>query len=173
LLHASFRPRLATTPLRFANPSPPSGWVKDFHLQAVDHARHTRHWPAFSSRPFLPSDCDVHSVASRHPTSYTPTATRTPHRKVTSGLMVGSRRRRASGRRSRAISRIGSLQRAREEKPRRSMSEWKRSRWTPQKPIPIGAAVYAGRFRSSSTLLRSRWKLSAGNYRVLTRPLKN
>src|SRR6266487_1624988 len=42
LLRASFRPRLATTPLRFANPSPPSGWTEDFHLQAVDHARHTR-----------------------------------------------------------------------------------------------------------------------------------
>src|SRR5262249_11512139 len=41
LLHASFRPRLAATPLRFANPSPPSGWIEDFHLQAVDHARHT------------------------------------------------------------------------------------------------------------------------------------
>jgi hypothetical protein len=41
LLHASFRPRLATTPLRFANPSPPSGWIEDSHLQAVDHARHT------------------------------------------------------------------------------------------------------------------------------------
>src|SRR5947207_5048010 len=41
LLHASFRPRLATTPLRFANPSPPSGWIKDFHLQTTDHARHT------------------------------------------------------------------------------------------------------------------------------------
>jgi len=41
LLHASFRPRLATTPLRFTNPSPPSGWVEDFHLQAVEHARHT------------------------------------------------------------------------------------------------------------------------------------
>ena len=41
LLHASFRPRLATTPLRFANPSPPSGWIEDFHLQAVVHARHT------------------------------------------------------------------------------------------------------------------------------------
>ena len=27
-------------PLRFTNPSPPSGWVKDFHLQAVGHARH-------------------------------------------------------------------------------------------------------------------------------------
>ena len=41
LLHASFRPRLAAMPLRFANPSPPSGWIEDFHLQAVDHARHT------------------------------------------------------------------------------------------------------------------------------------
>ena len=41
LLHASFRPRLATTPLRFANPSPPSGWIEDLHLQAVEHARHT------------------------------------------------------------------------------------------------------------------------------------
>src|SRR5471030_1236978 len=42
LLHASFRPRLTTTPLRFANPSPPSGWIEDFHLQAVVHARHTK-----------------------------------------------------------------------------------------------------------------------------------
>src|SRR5262245_27911506 len=42
LLRASFRPRLTTTPLRFANPSPPSGWIEDFHLQAVDHARHTK-----------------------------------------------------------------------------------------------------------------------------------
>jgi len=41
LLHASFRPHLAMTPLRFANPSPSSGWIEDFHLQAVDHARHT------------------------------------------------------------------------------------------------------------------------------------
>ena len=42
LLHASFRPHLAMTPLRFANPSPPSGWIEDSHLQAVDYARHTR-----------------------------------------------------------------------------------------------------------------------------------
>jgi hypothetical protein len=28
--------------LRFANPSPPSGWIEDLHLQAVDHARHTK-----------------------------------------------------------------------------------------------------------------------------------
>jgi hypothetical protein len=53
LLHASFRPRLTATPLRFANPSPPSGWVGDSHPQAVKHARHTRRggaWP----RPPLP-----------------------------------------------------------------------------------------------------------------------
>src|SRR5882672_1783938 len=42
LLHAFFRPQLAMTPLRFANPSPPSGWIEDFHLQAVVHARHTK-----------------------------------------------------------------------------------------------------------------------------------
>jgi hypothetical protein len=42
LLHASFRPRLTATPLRFANPSPPSGWVEDFHLRAVEHARHSK-----------------------------------------------------------------------------------------------------------------------------------
>ena len=29
------------TPLRFANPSPSSGWIEDFHLQAVVHTRHT------------------------------------------------------------------------------------------------------------------------------------
>jgi hypothetical protein len=43
LLHAFFRPHLAVTPLRFANPSPSSGWIKDFHLQAVVHTRHTAH----------------------------------------------------------------------------------------------------------------------------------
>src|ERR1700704_6618474 len=45
LLRASFRPRLAAAPLRFANPSPPLGWIEDFHLQALDHARHTRKSP--------------------------------------------------------------------------------------------------------------------------------
>src|SRR5512135_949454 len=43
LLHASFRPRLAATPLRFANTSPPSGCVGDLHPLAVEHARHTTH----------------------------------------------------------------------------------------------------------------------------------
>ena len=41
LLHAPFRPHLTATPLRFAMTSPPSGCQKDFHLQAVEHARHT------------------------------------------------------------------------------------------------------------------------------------
>jgi hypothetical protein len=27
--------------LRFASPSPSSGWTEDFHLQAVVHTRHT------------------------------------------------------------------------------------------------------------------------------------
>ena len=51
LLHASFRPRLTTTPLRFANPSPPSGWVEDFHLQAIEHARHTEIRPRHRRGP--------------------------------------------------------------------------------------------------------------------------
>jgi len=45
-LHASFRPRLATTSLRFANPSPPSGWIEDLHPRTVDHARHPKRMDA-------------------------------------------------------------------------------------------------------------------------------
>src|SRR6266496_1741926 len=45
LLHAFFRPHLTMTPLRFASPSPSSGWTEDFHLQAVVHTRHTRKTP--------------------------------------------------------------------------------------------------------------------------------
>src|SRR5271156_302486 len=53
LLHASFRPRLATTPLRFANPSPPPGWIRDLHPQTVEHARHTMtdHGKAYGENP--------------------------------------------------------------------------------------------------------------------------
>src|SRR3954447_21299368 len=50
LLHASSGRRLAMTPLRFANPSPPSGWIEDFHLQAADHARHTERNPPGDAR---------------------------------------------------------------------------------------------------------------------------
>jgi len=46
LLHAAFRPRLATTPLRFANPSPPSSWIRDFHPQVGKHAWQTKKAPA-------------------------------------------------------------------------------------------------------------------------------
>src|SRR6266498_244919 len=48
LILASFRPRLATTPLRFSSPSPPPGWAGDFHPLAVDHVRHTK-----KSRPHI------------------------------------------------------------------------------------------------------------------------
>ena len=44
LLRASFGPRLAASvisPLRFAITSRPSRCEEDFHLQAVEHARHT------------------------------------------------------------------------------------------------------------------------------------
>jgi hypothetical protein len=50
LLHASFRPRLATTPLRFAITSPPSGCEGDLHPQAVKHARRTRKSPGVSDQ---------------------------------------------------------------------------------------------------------------------------
>jgi hypothetical protein len=52
LLYASFRPRLATTPLRFANPSPPPGWIRDLHPQTVEHARHTT--PGLEIAPRFP-----------------------------------------------------------------------------------------------------------------------
>jgi len=35
LLSASFRQHLTMVPLRFASPSPPSGWTGDFHPQAA------------------------------------------------------------------------------------------------------------------------------------------
>jgi len=60
LLHASFRPRLATTPLRFTNPSPPSGWIGDVHPGAVEHARHTRKSPpSFDGGPSKFSASDL------------------------------------------------------------------------------------------------------------------
>src|SRR5208283_2831849 len=64
LFHASFRPRLAATPLRFANPSPPSGWIEDFHLQAVDHARHTTKIRCHSSAQQSRSETDASRVAN-------------------------------------------------------------------------------------------------------------
>jgi len=51
LLHASSGPRLATTPLRFANTSPPSGCVGDLHPQAAIHARRTEEAPGKPGAP--------------------------------------------------------------------------------------------------------------------------
>ena len=66
LLRASFRPRLAAAPLRFANPSPPSGWIEDFHLQALDHARHTRKRPRGSGLSLaLDGPSEVHAQGRR------------------------------------------------------------------------------------------------------------
>src|SRR5882724_1503799 len=50
LLNAFFRPHLAMAPLRFASPSPPSGCIEDFHLQAVVLTRHTRRSPGAGPR---------------------------------------------------------------------------------------------------------------------------
>src|SRR5262245_18947921 len=52
LLHAFFRPHLAMMPLRFANPSPPSGWIEDFHLQAVvQYSAHQEKAPPWRAGP--------------------------------------------------------------------------------------------------------------------------
>src|SRR6266567_8714707 len=51
LIHASFRPRLATTPLRFSSPSPPPGWAGDSHPLAVEHVRHTNERARPQPRP--------------------------------------------------------------------------------------------------------------------------
>jgi hypothetical protein len=42
LLYASLEPCLAATLLRFADTSPPSGCIEDFHFQVIKHARHTQ-----------------------------------------------------------------------------------------------------------------------------------
>ena len=71
LLHAAFRPRLTTTPWRFAMTSPPSGCQRDFHPQAVEHARRTWFFGPFSERKGsrllerIPASPSGHS--NRHP----------------------------------------------------------------------------------------------------------
>ena len=59
LLHAAFRPRLTTTPLRFANPSPPSSWIRDLHPQVGKHAWQT------SKKPIAEIDDGLVSKDSR------------------------------------------------------------------------------------------------------------
>ncbi len=54
--------RVLFHPLRFAVTSPPSGCQRDFHPQAVGHARHTRKKAAFWTRPV--------GTSSRHEVSH-------------------------------------------------------------------------------------------------------
>ena len=49
LFHASSRPRLAATPLRFPSTSLPSSCAEDFHPQASRHARHTTCQPSLDT----------------------------------------------------------------------------------------------------------------------------
>ena len=71
LLHASFRPRLATTPLRFANPSPPSGWIRDSHPQTVEHARHTKtRWRAWKTRKRFSTFAPATTAGCSHKASW-------------------------------------------------------------------------------------------------------
>ena len=49
LFHASSRPRLAATPLRFPSASLPSSCAEDFHLQASRHARRTTCQPSLDA----------------------------------------------------------------------------------------------------------------------------
>src|SRR3954453_8468195 len=67
LLHTAFRPHLAMTPLCFANPSPPSGWIGDFHPQAIEHARHTteRLRRRRAERSLIPGPLDILFVLGR------------------------------------------------------------------------------------------------------------
>src|SRR5579863_5063527 len=63
LLHAAFRPRLATTPWRFAITSPPSGCEGDLHPKAVKHARHTKKGRGSSPRLKSSKSRSAHSAA--------------------------------------------------------------------------------------------------------------
>jgi hypothetical protein len=76
LLHASFRPHLAMTPLRFANPSPPSGWIGDLH--PINYRTCTAHndrvWKAWKAKraAFHPSHTLWKSLRDYHiPTAST------------------------------------------------------------------------------------------------------
>lgn len=51
-------------PLRFATPSPPSGWGRDFHPQAIQHARHTEE-PRPYRRGLLPIQAALDSSPAR------------------------------------------------------------------------------------------------------------
>src|SRR2546425_4011037 len=86
LIHASFRPRLTTTPLRFSSPSPPPGWAGDFHPLAVEHVRHTEESPGRKPRERLLSD---RVPQGRHPT---PAAHERPSEQIQRKLVPPSAR---------------------------------------------------------------------------------
>jgi len=69
LLHPSFRPPLATTPLPFAMTSPPSGCQRDFHPQALEHVRHTtrkpRNW-RFGAQELIARNLSQRTESSAH-----------------------------------------------------------------------------------------------------------
>src|SRR5215203_3060114 len=90
LLHASFRRHLAMTPLRFANPSPPSGWTEDFHLQAVDHARHTQKRPGAMPGP-IDNKLYRHIARSARTMLRTAASWRSSNSKPRSSAMISSR----------------------------------------------------------------------------------
>jgi len=80
LLHASFRPHLAMTPLRFANPSPPSGWIGDLH--PINYRTCTAHndrvWKAWKAwKAMKPASHPSHTLWKSLRDSHIPTASTT------------------------------------------------------------------------------------------------
>src|SRR5712692_6033139 len=88
LFHASFRPRFAATPLRFTNPSPPSGWVEDFHFLAAGHAQHTLQ-PPFEAAPRSTIETDLVVAKPRLLSRFK----RPPERRLQPGLAAPLRTR--------------------------------------------------------------------------------
>jgi hypothetical protein len=80
LLHASFRPHLTMTPLRFAITSPPSGCEGDLHPQAVNHARRTTQISAPEARRLLAPRFSVGNMR----TNYAPESRRDGARRMLS-----------------------------------------------------------------------------------------
>jgi hypothetical protein len=83
----SLRPRLAASvisPLRFADPSPPSSWVEGLHLQAVEHVRHTTRRPPVRAASLSPYAVVVITALAFLPPSWGPrrwsSASRNPDR---------------------------------------------------------------------------------------------
>src|SRR5207244_4517537 len=61
LLRASFGPTVAGTPLRFANPSPPSGWVEHLHAQHTKTSLPEGRLAGMTARPHVDPTSAVHA----------------------------------------------------------------------------------------------------------------